>query len=133
MTTSNIRLSAEVTVAGAVGLLGGLPPAVLTLLVLMALDFATGLLAGYIAGELDSGVSYKGLAKKALVLIAVAGSSYLEVSLGLPVTGIVSTAIAGFYSMHEALSVLETLVRADLPVPEFLKRALALAKEKHDA
>ena len=118
----------QVILQGFVGIVSAfllaLPTTVLALLVLQALDVITGLMAGYITKTLDSRVSYVGLMRKALVLVAVAGSSYLGAALQLPSPELLPTAIAGFYSLHEGLSILENLVRSGVPLPEQLKNAM---------
>ncbi len=100
---------------------GGLPVLVQVLIGLMALDIATGLLAGFINRELSSDVSFRGMARKAVVLLVVAGGAWIEPAVGLPV----GQAVAGFYAVHEGLSLIENTARAGLPVPEVLRDALA--------
>ncbi|MBX6770880.1 MAG: phage holin family protein [Chloroflexi bacterium] len=108
--------------AGALAALwGGLPVLVQVLIGLMALDIATGMLAAFIAQELSSDVSFRGMARKAIVLLVVAGGVWLEPAVGLPV----GQAVAGFYAAHEGLSLIENVARAGLPVPQVLRDALA--------
>lgn len=116
-----ILTSIKVAAGAVAALWGGLEAMVQLLIALMILDIATGLLAGYISKELSSDVSFRGMAKKAIALLLVAGGQLLEPTVGLPL----SEAIAGFYAMHELLSVLENAARAGLPVPQILKDALA--------
>lgn len=124
ITREEIKLAAEAVIGALAAFVMSLPPTVLALLVLQGMDVITGLMAGYITRTLDSNISYRGLMKKAAVIVLVAGSGYLGTALKLPGDAIVPTAIAGFYSMHEAVSILENLVRADLPLPQVLKNAI---------
>ena len=124
MNKDNVVVLVETFVGAVAAFLMALPPTVLALLVLQAIDVITGLMAGYITKSLDSKVSYVGLMRKALVLTAVAGSSYLGAALQLPAPDMIPTAIAGFYAMHEGLSVLENLTRAGVPIPDQLKNAM---------
>lgn len=108
--------------AGAAAIWGGLAPVIQVLVLLMVLDVATGFLAAYVTATIDSGVSFRGMARKAIVLLLVGAASALEAHVDLPIG--LGTAVAGFYSAHELISLLENATRAGLPVPEALQRAL---------
>jgi toxin secretion/phage lysis holin len=105
----------------AIGLWAGLNPLVQLLLLSMLLDIATGLLAGYVSRTLSSDVSFRGMARKTLCLLLVWGAWMVGVQLGQPV----GEAVAGFYCLNEWISILENAVDAKLPVPQFLRDALA--------
>jgi toxin secretion/phage lysis holin len=109
-------------VAGALAALaGGLPMLTQVLVVLMAVDIATGVLAAFIHREVSSDVSFRGIARKAIVLLVVAAGAWVEPVVQLPI----GDAVAGFYAVHEGLSILENVTRAGLPVPPVLREALA--------
>lgn len=91
------------------------------LIALMALDIATGLLAGFAGRRLSSEVSFRGMAKKTTVLLLVATAAIIEPHVGLPV----ADAVAGFYCAHELLSIIENAAESGLPVPQILRDALA--------
>ena len=104
------------------GLWVGLNPLFQALIVLMALDIVTGMLSGYVAKQLNSDVSLRGVTKKALILLVVAGASVVAPHVGeLPLAEVV----AAFYIAHEGLSIIENLGEAGLPVPQVLRDALA--------
>ena len=124
----DLRMFGEGAVALVVVVFAGLPPAVMTLLVLQGMDVLTGLMAGFVTKTLDSKISYEGLMRKALVIVTVAGSSYLGNALQLPSPELLPTAIAGFYSMHEGVSIVENLVKAGVPFPEGVKAAIGKGK-----
>ncbi len=115
-----ITFWAKVAVGGAAAIWGGITPMIQLLLILMILDIATGLLAGFVTKELSSDVSFRGVAKKAIVLLVVAAAVFGEPTTGLPLGQVV----AGFYAAHELLSILENSGRAGLPVPTILQDAL---------
>jgi toxin secretion/phage lysis holin len=104
------------------GLWGRLPLLLQSLLVLMALDIASGLIAGYITRSLSSDVSWRGMAKKSLVLLLIAACEILQRTwnLGLPL----ASAVVGFYIVHEMISIVENTARAGLPMPRALTSAL---------
>lgn len=99
----------------------GLPLLVQVLIGMMILDIAAGVLAAYIAQELSSRVSFRGMAKKAMVLVLVGAASWVEPAVGVPL----ASAVAGFYIVHELMSLLENAAAAGLPVPDVLRDALA--------
>lgn len=107
--------------AFAAALWAGLPLMVQVLIGMMVLDTATGILAAYIDAALDSRVSFRGTAKKAIVLLLVAAAAWLEPAIGVPL----ASAVAGFYVVHELMSILENAAVAGLPVPDVLRDALA--------
>jgi len=103
------------------GLWVGLNPLFQALMILMALDIVTGMLSGYVAKQLSSDVSLRGVTKKALILLVVAAASVVAPHVGeLPLAEVV----AAFYIAHEGLSIIENLGEAGLPVPQALKDAL---------
>jgi len=95
----------------------GLSMAMQALLVLMAADIATGLLAGGKRGELDSEVSYRGMRKKAMQTILVGLTAYLgSLSvINLPL----GEGVAWSFCATEVLSILENADRlgVNLPAP----------------
>jgi toxin secretion/phage lysis holin len=91
------------------------------LLLLMALDIATGMAAAFAQQRLNSAVGWRGVSRKAVTLGVVTAAVVVEPVLGgAPVASVV----AGFYVAVEALSILENAGRADVPVPGLLRQAL---------
>lgn len=93
-------------------------PTVGLLLILMALDVLTGLFAGAIERKLNSHISWTGMCKKVLMVLAVGMGNTLEPYAGDIPLGKV---IAVFYSFTEAISVIENLKRGGVPVPAALQ------------
>ena len=117
-----IGTAVRVVAAFLAGLWAAMNPLVQALIVLMVLDIATGVLSGYVARKLNSDVSFRGVTKKVLILLAVATAGVVGPHIGdLPLAQVV----AGFYVMNEGLSILENLAEAGLPIPEVLQKALA--------
>jgi toxin secretion/phage lysis holin len=104
----------------------GLHMMIQLLIYAIAFDIATGLIAGWIAREISSDVSRRGIARKVLVLLGVAAAevfgrmSGLEVSVPWGGTWGLGAAVAGYYAIHEAISIVENLVRAGVPAPQFV-------------
>ena len=102
-------------------------PTIFTILIVVSLaDIVSGVLAAAISGRLSSDASLKGMAKKTMVFLLVGVSVALEnyhgvSSLGAPL----SQLVAGFFVAHEALSLLENAAEIGVPIPPFLRSALA--------
>jgi len=104
-----------------------LNPVYWTLLGFMALDIATGLLAAVATKTLDSTVSFKGITKKMLILLVVVAAALLgsnSQALGLTIAVPLGEAVAIYYIVNEALSVIENAGRAGVPIPPMLWDAL---------
>ncbi len=103
--------------------LGGLDGLLIALLVLMALDYLTGVMCAVIEKKLSSAVGFRGICKKVLILILVGVANIVDVH----VVGSGSTlrsAVVCFYLSNEGLSLLENTVRIGLPVPDKLREVL---------
>jgi phage-related holin len=78
MTLTNVSFAVKAGGAAIAALWLGLAPVSQILLVLMALDIATGLFAAYVRQGLDSMVSGRGIAKKAIELLIVAAAQWVS-------------------------------------------------------
>ncbi len=112
-----------VILAAALQVFGGWDVALQSLLVLIVLDIASGCLRAFVQQSLSSKESWRGTAKKLMIFVAIAVATQADKFAGTGSTLCDATSI--FYCASEALSVLENLVAAGLPVPEFLRKALA--------
>lgn len=126
------------TVAGIIGggvccLFGGWNAAIGALLVCMAVDYATGLMVAGIfhaspksqGGGLESGVGWKGLARKFMTLLMVLVAHQMDVLLC--VEYIRDGVIIGFCA-NEALSILENAGLMGIPIPKVFRDAIDLLK-----
>lgn len=104
-----------------VSLLGGWDKLIMALIILMCLDYITGLIKAYYNKELSSQIGFKGLTKKVLILVIVAVSVVAENMLGIPA---IREIVIMFFAVNEALSILENSGAMGLPLPEKLKQAL---------
>ena len=76
------------------GIWGGFHPLVQTLAVLILLDFASGLIFAKSTGSISSDASYKGMGKKAMMLILVGAASTYNATQPLGFDA--GAAVAGF-------------------------------------
>ena len=101
-----------------------------TLLWLMVLDYASGMLAAYINPQpaLNSQKGFKGIARKIFILMIVTIAHRMDLALGT--TGI-CTMTACFYIANEGLSITENAAKAGVPIPKTIKNSLEqLSHEK---
>mgnify|MGYP001594869448 CR=1 FL=1 len=104
------------------GFLMSVPTAVKLLLVLMALDYATGLIVAWMRKKLSSDEGLRGLLKKALVLILVAASHAVTHSAEFGFD--LGSAVAMFYCVNELLSIVENCGHAGVKIPNILLQAI---------
>lgn len=120
----NLQLWVKLVIASAAALWGGLEPLVQLLLMMMILDIITGIAAAIATKTLSSEVSFTGMIKKFLILCLVVFGAVLDTNAGglLPIS--LMSGVAGFFCVHEGISVLENAGKGGVKVPAFLKDAL---------
>ena len=132
-----IPTGTEVHVGGMVSAIGtvltyfmGWDDAVEALLVLMVLDYITGMLAAYINPnlQLNSERGLRGICKKIMILMLVVVGHELEKAVGIPA---VQSVVVWFFIGNEGLSIIENSAKAGIPIPVKLQDTLEqLTKEK---
>lgn len=121
----------------------GLPPIVWVLIAVMSIDYITGIICGLMGkspntenGGVSSKMAFKGLLKKALILLVVLLAALLDkaVSMG---TGVTFEAVAGatclWFIASEGFSIIENAAAMGVPIPGVLKQALEIMRKKGDA
>lgn len=102
-------------------------PVVIGLLALMFIDVFAGLFLAITRKTVSSTVSWRGMSKKAMVLLVILASAVLQQFVPmLPVLNMVSL----FYTCTEALSILENAALAGIPLPAGLKETLIKLREQ---
>ena len=125
-------LSVLAVLGGAAAYLFGPWDALLAALLLaVCIDYATGVAVAVMQKTLSSEVGWKGLLKKAVILLIVSLATLLDRLLEGS-NGAVRAAVCLFYIANEGISVLENTARLGLPVPERMRAALAQLKEKEE-
>lgn len=99
------------------------------LLIAMAIDYVTGVLAAAVSKKkrIDYKVGAKGIAKKATILLIVAVGHLADEVLG---ANIVMMAITYAYLANEGLSIIENAEVIGVPVPNVVKMAYQTMAEK---
>ena len=138
MELKGIVCSAVGVVGGAVtSLLGGWDPALVTLVCCIALDYVTGLIVAGVfnnsnkteTGALESRAGLKGLCRKIMIILFVGLAYRLDLLLG--VDYIRYTVIIGFVC-NEVLSLIENAGLMGVPIPNVIKKAIDVLKNKGD-
>jgi toxin secretion/phage lysis holin len=108
--------------------LGGIDGMLIALLVLMTLDYITGVMCAIVDKRLSSAVGFKGIMKKCVVLMLVGVANIIDVHVvgtGSALRG----AVICFYMSNEGLSLLENAAYIGLPIPDKLREIL---EQLHD-
>ena len=120
-------------------LVGCLNELVVILVILMILDYATGVIAAYFKKELSSWRGLRGILKKfSFMLLVILGflidfvAMHLIEKTGIQFDthGIFGIATTCWLIGNEGLSILENTAIIGLPIPPFLKPALAKLKNQ---
>ena len=111
--------------------LGGMDGMMIALIVLMTLDYVTGVMCAIVDKKLSSAVGFKGICKKVLILMLVGVANIVDVHV-VGAGNALRSAVVCFYLSNEGLSILENTVYLGLPVPEKLKTILAQLQDSKE-
>ncbi|MFD2133756.1 holin family protein [Pseudogracilibacillus auburnensis] len=103
-------------------LLGGWSPLLQVLVVFIAFDYILGVLVAASYGQLNSKIGFKGIAKKVIILALVAVAYSIDTITGDGT--FIRDAVIFFYMANELLSILETVGKTNLPIPDVLRKAV---------
>lgn len=110
-------------------LLGGWDTCLIVLVTFMALDYATGVIGGWIQKNLNSNIGFRGILRKTTIIIVVIVAVLLDRLLKNG-AWVFRTLVCYFYIGNEAISLLENVVKIGIPVPKKLVDALEQLKNK---
>lgn len=121
------------------GILGGVIAALFgawdkllsTLVILMVLDYATGIIKAIYEKRLSSEIGFKGLLKKITILVVVAMGNVIEAFMGGGTA--IREIVIVFYIANEGISILENAAVILPKMPEGLKRVLLQLRGDDDA
>lgn len=108
---------------------GGMDGLMIALIVLMTLDYISGVMCAIIDKKLSSAVGFKGICKKVFILMLVGVAHIIDlhvVGTGSALRG----AVICFYLSNEGLSLLENAAHVGLPIPEKLRDILSQLHDK---
>ncbi|MCI8590205.1 MAG: phage holin family protein [Clostridiales bacterium] len=118
-------------------LFGGIDKGIAVLLVFMLLDFICGIIVAGVfgasnkteSGALESRAGWKGLCRKFGTLAVVLIACLLDSLMG---SDYIRDAVVICYLCNEVLSIIENLALMGVPVPDKIKNALDVLKNKNN-
>ena len=127
------------TAAGVIGgffaaLVGGWDSALITLIIFMAIDFTTGMIAAAMGkskhsktGRLSSKAGWVGLAKKFCILLMVIVAVRMDIMIG---TTYIRDATCIGFCVNELLSIIENTSLMGIPYPPAIKKGIEVLQKK---
>ena len=127
LATNKVLLSA---IGGLIGsIFGEVDGFFFALMIFIAIDYITGLMAAAVEKRLASNIGFKGIFKKIAILFLVSVGHLIDTEI-IKQGGAIRTMVIFFYLSNEGLSILENAVRIGLPIPEKLQALLKQFNEK---
>ena len=132
----NLVIAATGAVGGWIAwAVGGWDGSMVTLLIMMGIDFLTGLILGWLGrspkterGGLSSTAGWIGLAKKVVTFLLVIVAKRLDEAIG---TGdLVRNAVIIAFMVNEVISIIENAGLLGIPIPKIFLHAIDLLKNK---
>lgn len=105
---------------------GGLDAVLKILIIMMAIDYITGVCTAIYRKELCSRTGFNGILKKAAILCIVACAHMLGNAMGVAE---IRSAVIGFYIANEGISIVENAASLGVPMPQKLIDILSNFKE----
>lgn len=130
--TDMLLLKASISTAGGTYsfLFGGWPALVEVLLVVIVVDYVTGMMAAAVEGKLFSRIGFIGITRKVFMFLIVALAHQIDIVLGNK--DLIRDATIYFYITNEVLSIVENSTKMGVPVPKIVTRAIYIFKGKND-
>lgn len=111
-------------------LMGGWDMGIQTLIIMVAVDYITGIMKALVQKNLNSYIGWKGLMKKCGIFITVIVSVQMEHITNQPDT--IHNLVAFAFVANEGISILENLVEIGVPVPDIMIKFLKKMKDDGD-
>lgn len=133
---SNILYSTVGIVGGVIAaMFGGWSEALITLIVFMSIDYATGLIVAGVfkkskkseSGALESRAGFKGLCRKGVALLIVLVAVRLDIVMH---TSYIKDAVIIAFIANESISIIENAGLMGIPIPGVIAKAIDVLKEK---
>ena len=102
------------------------------LIILMVLDYITGVFVAIFRKKLDSSIGFKGILRKVMMLVLVAVGHVLDVYVLGGDSDVCRTVVCGFYVANEGISILENTARMGVRYPKKLLNILKQLKTESE-
>lgn len=125
-------VSVIIGIAGGVfaGILGARNTILWALLIIMALDYITGVIKSVYTKTVSSETGFRGILKKITVLVIVALANIMQVITGGKVP--IRETVIMFYVANEGISILENVAAVSEKMPPALKDILLQLRDKSE-
>ncbi|KJB84741.1 holin [Paenibacillus sp. E194] len=126
----NLFLKTGIAAAGGTFsfIFGGWPALVQVLLTMIVVDYVTGVMASGVEGKLLSRIGLVGIARKVFIFLIIALAHQIDTAFNSK--DMIRDATTYFYMANEVLSILENAGRLGVPIPNVLKKAILVLKDK---
>ena len=94
-----------------------------TLVILVTVDYFTGVVHAILEKKLSSKIGFRGICKKMLIFLLVGVGNILDQQI-IGSGSTLRTAVIFFYCANEGISIMENAVLIGIPIPQKLKDAL---------
>lgn len=111
-------------------LLGGWDIALKCLVIVMIIDYITGVMSAFFNKKVNSRIGLKGILKKVGYLCIVALSVILDTISGE--TGVIRTLVIYFFVANDGISIIENIAKMGVPMPKKLIDVLEQLRKKGD-
>lgn len=117
--------------------LGILFPILMLLMFVMVVDYSTGMIKARYLGEIESRKGMWGVIKKAMYAVVVSVAMISDwiiinvaerIGVNIPVTTFFGLLVAIWLIVNECISILENLIKLEVPMPNFLKSLVSRLK-----
>lgn len=112
-------------------LFGTMDGALITLFIMIILDYITGVMCAVYKHTLSSEVGYKGIIKKIFIVLLIVVANLVDVYV-LHMGSALRNGVVFFFIANEAISILENGAILGVPIPQKLKDVLAQLKKEND-
>ncbi|MEX3715768.1 phage holin family protein [Cytobacillus horneckiae] len=112
-------------------LLGGIDHLLTAFVILMVIDYITGVSAAWYDKKVSSKTAFKGLMKKGAMFSLIIVATQMDIVFGNE-GQFIRYAILMFLIGTEGISLIENLGRLDVKIPKFLSDKFIQLKEEHD-
>lgn len=113
-------------------LFGGWDMALQLLVLVIVIDYVSGVLKGFYTKEVSSNTGFKGIIRKAMIFVVVIVAVVLDRLIGKEGVWLFRTLVVYFFISNECISILENCSVMGLPIPKKLLDVLAQIKDKTD-
>ena len=107
---------------------GGFDIAIQSLLIVIVIDYLTGIASAIYNKKLSSRIGFKGIIKKFCYLLVVALSVIIDNLLGS--SGLIRSLVIYFFVANDGISIIENMAKMNVKLPEKLIDALEQIRNK---